>query len=221
MQLLILLLALSMTNQTINPNLLQNIKTFEGQSNTISKERQTQLLEISDYISEKISKDQEINITFICTHNSRRSHLAQLWAMAASEYYEIENVKTYSGGTEATAFNPRAVKAIKEDGFLVSELDQNKNKRYKVSLSDGGNHSECWSKKFTDEANPQSGFAAVMVCSDADEACPYVAGAEARFSLPYDDPKAFDGTDQEEEKYLERSHQIATEILFVFKNVKK
>ena len=59
-----------------------------------------------------------------------------------------------------------------------------------------------------------------MTCNNADEGCPMVFGVEARFPIKYDDPKAFDGTELMNEKYAERSLQIASEMYFVFSQIK-
>jgi arsenate reductase len=187
----------------------------------ISDERKAQLEELSDFISGKIKNNEEINLTFICTHNSRRSHMAQLWAWAAAEYYGIEKVNSFSGGTEATAFNPRAVKAVKKAGFKIEKADEEDNPRYATRYHDDVKPVTSFSKKFSDESNPQENFAAVMVCSDADEACPIVNGADSRIAIPYEDPKAFDGTDKEEFAYDERCAQISREMLYVFSKVEK
>ena len=50
-----------------------------------------------------------------------------------------------------------------------------------------------FSKHYGDPANPQQGFAALMVCGEADAACPFVKGAALRVSMPYLDPKIYDG----------------------------
>jgi arsenate reductase len=76
-----------------------------------------------------------------------------------------------------------------------------------------------YSKLYDDAANAISGFAAVMTCSHADENCPYIAGAEARIPLRYEDPKAFDNTPEEAEKYDAHSLQIASEMLYVFSKI--
>ncbi|MDZ7763692.1 MAG: hypothetical protein U5K00_04605 [Melioribacteraceae bacterium] len=144
----------------------------------------------------------------MCTHNSRRSHISQIWAQTAAEYYNIPNVKCYSGGTEATAFNPRAVNAMTKAGFKIEKKDNSDNPVYLVYYSDEKEPVKCFSKVYSDEFNPQKDFAAIMTCSDADENCPVVFGAEARFPIRYDDPKEFDGTELEEEKYDERVEQI-------------
>jgi protein-tyrosine phosphatase/arsenate reductase len=57
-----------------------------------------------------------------------------------------------------------------------------------------------------------------MTCSDAEENCPFIPGVDLRIGTTYDDPKAFDGTQLQDEKYQERSSQIALECLYVFSN---
>ncbi|MCB0388878.1 MAG: protein-tyrosine-phosphatase, partial [Winogradskyella sp.] len=41
----------------------------------LSRERQDLLQKLIDYIQEQISNSKDIRLNFICTHNSRRSHL--------------------------------------------------------------------------------------------------------------------------------------------------
>ena len=78
---------------------------------------------------------------------------------------------------------------------------------------------QAFSKKYDSEPNPQQEFAAIMVCTDADEKCPIVFGTDFRFPLPFDDPKAFDNTDLEAAKYDERCRDIAREMLFCLSRV--
>lgn len=187
----------------------------------IPDDRKKLLKSFAAYSSNKIKEGKEINLTFICTHNSRRSHMSQIWSQVASEYYGISNIKCYSGGTEATTFNSRAVEAIRKSGFRVEKLDESDNPVYFVYFSDDKEPIECFSKVYNDSFNPQKDFAAIMTCSDADKNCPIVFGAEARFPIRYNDPKDFDGTELEEKKYQERFDQIGTEMLFTFSNIIK
>ncbi|MGA1373243.1 MAG: protein-tyrosine-phosphatase [Flavobacteriales bacterium] len=155
------------------------------------------------------------DLVFICTHNSRRSHMAQLWAQAAAFHVGLNDVKTYSGGTEVTAFNPRAVAALERAGW-TAEIEGTADRNPVRRLSAAGVPAQrCWSKRYDDASNPPSGFIAVMTCSEADGACPVVFGASARFSLPYIDPKISDGTPEESDTYDARSAQIASEMLYV------
>ncbi len=185
----------------------------------ITPERKKLLLKFSRYIQDKISMDKEINLVFICTHNSRRSFMSQIWCQAAAEYYSIPNVKCYSGGTEATAFNPRAVSSVQNTGFEVEKQDESDNPLYLVSYSDSEDPLKCFSKVYNHPFNPQTEFAAIMTCSHADENCPVIFGAEARFPINYEDPKIFDDTQLEELKYQERFKEIGRELLYSFQNV--
>jgi arsenate reductase len=185
--------------------------------NEISLSRKDILGVLIDYVQLRLNTSESINLNFICTHNSRRSQFAQLWAQVAAYYYGLPTT-CYSGGVEETAFNERAVAAIRRAGFnIISKGD--KNPRYTISYAEDAQPVIMFSKLYDDTNNPKADFAAVMTCSDADENCPYIPGAESRIQLLYDDPKEFDGTPEEAEKYDERSKQIATELFYVFSQV--
>jgi arsenate reductase (thioredoxin) len=200
--------------------LRNNIKKLTDQFDQIQSDRKAILKELSGFIKEKIKANQKVELTFICTHNSRRSHISQIWAQAAASYYGIDNVFSYSGGTEATAFNPRAVKAMEEVGFKILKTTESENPVYEVYYSDASKPVISFSKKYDAEYNPEQNFIAVMTCSHADENCPLVIGAAKRISLTYNDPKDFDGTPQESAKYTERVSEIGREILFIFSQLK-
>jgi arsenate reductase len=185
---------------------------------TIPEKRKGELEEVAAFVTSKRDAGEDSELTFICTHNSRRSQMAQLWAAVAAAHFGVDGVRTYSGGTEATAFNPRAVAAMQRAGFVVDNPGGD-NPRYQVSFEDTGSTLECFSKRYDDPANPPEGFAAIMTCSDADEACPVVPGAAFRAAIQYEDPKAADGTPLESAAYDERCLQIATEMFYVFSRV--
>lgn len=185
----------------------------------IPASRRQQLDELASYIRRKGNRNEEIKLTFICTHNSRRSHMAQLWAQAAAFYYGIQGLATFSGGTKATAFFPSAVKAMEKAGFEFCVVDTGENPHYEVSFSAAAPAQRAFSKKYGDEPNPASGFAAIMTCSDADRDCPYVRGADARFAIPYEDPKKYDGTGYETAAYDERCLQIGREMFYAFSSI--
>jgi len=183
----------------------------------IPTERKKILHEIIDYIEHKAKLNEAVKLIFICTHNSRRSQLAQIWAQAAARYYNIE-ASCYSGGIEVTAFNERAVEAIKRAGFKVSKEGYD-NPVYWINDSNTCHPLGAYSKLYDDRANPTTDFAAIMTCSDADKNCPVIAGAEVRIPLRYDDPKEFDDSPLETEKYDDRSNQIAKEMNYVFSTI--
>lgn len=187
---------------------------------SIPAARKSILAELTEFVESKLASHQKVELIFICTHNSRRSHISQIWAQTAAAYYGIPNVVTYSGGTEATAFNSRAVQAMEKAGFRITKSSNAENPIYEVSFSDDANDVIAFSKKYDSKSNPRKGFAAVMTCSHADENCPVVLGMDKRISLPYNDPKDFDGTPQEVEKYYERVMEIGREIFYAFSKVK-
>jgi arsenate reductase len=195
------------------------VDQFEATFSAIPADRKKILSELTRFIKGKQAANEAINLIFICTHNSRRSHISQLWAQAAAACYGIKNVSCYSGGTEATAFNPRAVKAMSEVGFQITKPDDSVNPHYEVRYSDHHPLVIAFSKVYDDAFNPQKDFAAIMTCSHADENCPLVLGASARIALTYDDPKEFDGTPLEAAKYAERVNEIGKEIFFAFSQV--
>lgn len=188
--------------------------------NLISEERKLVLQPLIDYIQNKVTHQHEIRLNFICTHNSRRSHLSQVWAQALATHFKINNVFCYSGGTEATALFPMAAKTLEDSGFKIQTLSAGPNPVYSIKYSENSHPVIGFSKTYDADFNPASEFAAIMTCSQADDGCPFIAGAEKRIPITYDDPKAFDQTPQQAEKYRERSIQIATELFYVYSCVK-
>jgi len=185
----------------------------------IPAERKEILNQLITYIRLKKSNNGPIRLNFICTHNSRRSHLSQIWAQTMAYHYSIDNVYCYSGGTEATAMFPKVAETLTNQGFVILNLSDFPNPVYGVKYDQNEHPIICFSKEYNHAFNPQAGYAAIVTCNSADEACPVVLGAEARFPIKYDDPKAFDGTDLMDAKYAERSLQIGAEMAYVFGNV--
>ena len=200
------------------PNLINIIATFSSQS--ISDERKVVLLPLVTYIQEKVNAGESIRLHFICTHNSRRSHLSQIWAQTMAYHVGLKNVSCYSGGTEATAIFIKVLETLTSQGFQVLRLSGNENPVVAVKFAANENPILCFSKTYDHPFNPSTQFGAVMTCSNADEGCPIVVGSEARFPIKYDDPKAYDGTPLQTEKYAERSLDIAREMLWVFSQIK-
>ena len=193
------------------------IKELNPQS--ISDERKAILQPLTDFIQSKVSNHQEIRINFICTHNSRRSHLSQVWAQTMANYFNIKNVFCYSGGTEATALFPMVAKTLQNSGFQIKMISEGNNPVYSIKYADNAHPIIGFSKKLDDDFNPKSEFAAIMTCDSANEACPFVPGAEKRIPITFEDPKVFDNTPQQAEKYKERSLQIATEMKYIFSKI--
>lgn len=188
--------------------------------NSISEERKEVLQPLIDFIQSKVKTQEPIHLNFICTHNSRRSHLSQVWAQTMGYHFGIVNLFCYSGGTEATALFPIAAKTLENQGFEVHTLSEGKNPVYSIKFANNAHSVIGFSKTYDDAFNPKSDFAAIMTCSQADAGCPFIAGAEKRIPITYEDPKAFDNTSQQAEKYTERSIQIAKEMKYVFCKLK-
>ena len=186
------------------------------QFDTISISRKNLLEKISDYIRSKKMENKPVNLVYICTHNSRRSHFGQIWASVAANYFHIHNVHAFSGGTEATAFNINSINAIKRIGFDVKKTDDKLNATYHVYFDNTKNPIECFSKVYDDLKNPNKEFAAIMTCSEAEENCPFISGTDLRIGTTYNDPKEFDDTPLQDAKYDERCKLIALETLYVF-----
>jgi arsenate reductase (thioredoxin) len=179
-------------------------------------ERKQALRPLIDYIKGKLTRKEEVNLIFVCTHNSRRSQFAQVWAQVAADYYGIK-INAHSAGVEVTACNERTIASLQRSGFqLLKKGDENP--IYTVSI--GKTSLQLFSKLIEDPSNPRDNFAAIMVCDHANDNCPFLPNAEMKLPLLYVDPKAFDDTDLESAKYDERSQQIAAEMNFVFKTIK-
>lgn len=200
----------------MNAKIKNYLSELARQFDTIPQERKDSLEQISNYIRSKKEQGKPANLVYICTHNSRRSHLGQICAKVSADYFNVENVYTYSGGTEATAFNGNAINALKRVGFNIQKTTDSENPVYHVYHDDGGEPSVCFSKVYDHAPNPGSEFAAIMTCSDAEENCPFIPGVELRIGTTYDDPKEFDNTPLQDQKYDERCRQIALETLYVF-----
>ncbi|MBN9294880.1 MAG: protein-tyrosine-phosphatase [Flavobacteriia bacterium] len=199
------------------PTLSKTIEQLALQN--ISEGRKTILQPLIDFIQQKVNDRQDININFICTHNSRRSHLSQVWAQAASAHFNIPNVHCYSGGTEETALFPKVAETLINQGFSIFKISENNNPVYAIKYSDNALPIIGFSKKYDNPFNPVSAFAAIMTCSQADAGCPFIAGAEKRIPVTFEDPKISDNTPEQPQVYAERSLQIATEMFYVFSKI--
>lgn len=207
-------------SESFFPKLRQYLEARIDEFREIPPDRKALLESLAGYIREKRLQSAPVALTFICTHNSRRSHLSQLWAQVAAVYFGLENVQTFSGGTEATAFNPRAVAAMQRAGLEISKpLEETDNPKYLVRASGGSEPWTCYSKVFDQAPNPTEGYAAIMTCSQADDACPVVMGCEQRIPIRYEDPKVADDSSDEAAVYDERAAQICREMLYVMVSV--
>ncbi len=200
-------------------NLFPKLQSFTDslEISEISETRKKVLQPLIDYIRQKKEKKEIINLTFICTHNSRRSQLALAWAKVFSEVYSVP-VKAFSGGTEVTAFHNNAINALERSGLKI-ERKKGENPEVLVYYSENAEPIKCFSKLYDAEENPKENFTALMTCSEAEKNCPFIPGASLRLPLNYQDPKNFDKNPLADEKYDERNRQIAGEMKYVFSAV--
>ncbi|MGM0636404.1 MAG: protein-tyrosine-phosphatase [Bacteroidota bacterium] len=197
----------------------EKVALIENQFSEIPAERKNHLAKIAQQLVNSSTKEKPLKLIFVCTHNSRRSQFAEVWANVIAEYYELNQAHFFSGGTEVTAFHPNAIAALAESGFKISATSTGKNPLYKIAFSDK-NHLACFSKLYDNENNPKTDFSVLMTCAEADENCPYIPGAKRRASLTFEDPKVYDGQVDAVEKYKQTSLKIATEICYLIKHIK-
>ena len=196
-------------------SLVQLIESFNAEN--IAEERKKDFLPLIDYINQKRANNERVHLNFICTHNSRRSQLSQLWAAVLGHYYKLA-LSTYSGGVEITACNERVITALRTQGFTVNQTGTAENPLYSICWGEVS-FGDYFSKLYNDSSCPTNAFAAVMTCAHADENCPFITGAEERIPLRYEDPKRFDNTKDEAKAYLDKSIEIATELHYIFSNL--
>lgn len=215
------LISASVTHADLSPKLERYLLDRQMEFDQINAPRRAVLEPLAKALAGQLRDDNStLDVTFVCTHNSRRSHMSQLWMKAAAENLQIP-MTTWSGGTESTAMNPRAVASLRRAGFEINQTTKNSNPIYHVSMGTGTPTQTCFSKPWSSAPNPIKDFFAVMVCNDADRKCPTVPGATDRFAIPFVDPKVSDGTEAESSTYDERNAQIAREFLWVAHKTKE
>ena len=186
----------------------------------ISDDRKSLLRTISKAIAEEYKLKNVVNLNFICTHNSRRSQLGQVWSFYAAHYFNL-NINAFSGGTEVTAFYRNTVKTLQKVGFEFQLVDfSHQNPTYQISIKNTKKAILGFSKLYSNPINVAP-FMAITTCTNADINCPFIPAASYRFHLPFVDPKHADKSEKQEEIYLQTSEQIAGEIYFIFADVKK
>ena len=206
----------------MNAKLRTHADLLGTQFDLIEEQHHKPAEQLAAWVVKNYQAGKPLGVIVICTGNTRRSVLGATMGNVAAAYHGLPDVRFHSGGTEPDAINPRTVATLKEIGLEIDptgkEAARGKkgvaNPIYHVKWGKGLEADE-FSKTYTDPANPQQKFAAVLVCSEAESACPNVAGATARIPVPYLDPKAFDGAAFESAKYAERRDDIGRFMLSV------
>jgi len=194
------------------------LKLFSNNQHSINPKRQEQLDELIEKLKQVLKQEKELHINFICTHNSRRSQLAELLLFIIAREKGMKNIYTYSGGTEATAFNHRMIKALSSLGITLYKMGPENNPLY-THAYEGESH-YYFSKKYDHEINPASSFIPITVCSDADQNCPVIPNANFRFHLGYVDPKHSDDTSKEHEVYQNKVFEVGLEMKYLADGLK-
>lgn len=199
------------------------VQFFNGLEPSILPEpldREQRLQSLVDYLVKQYQASAQPKLNFICTHNSRRSHFGQFLSVAAAEYVGLPELLTYSGGAEVTACHPNTLNALQAVGFVVEKLEEGINTKYAVEHNTTSAAGVAYSKLYNDAVNPQSDYAAILVCGSADAACPVVFGADIRILTPYEDPKEADDTAEVVSRYMQTAQEFGQEMLWVFSKVK-
>jgi arsenate reductase len=211
----------SQLNANLLPALGTYVKEVTNELGMISAERRVVLEEIAKSIGAQLESGKEAQLTFICTHNSRRSHMSQVWAQTAAYYFGLEQVHAFSGGTEATACNCRTVAAMRRVGFAIEDATTGENPVYLVRYATDRPPIRAYSKLYNADGNPKRDFIALMTCSVADKRCPVVQGAISRYAIHYADPRLCDDTPTETTAYNERCREIAREMFYIMLEVRQ
>ena len=209
------------SSEGLLPSLRPYADEVAGEMEAISDERKVVLGEIAESIAARLEEDEEATLTFICTHNSRRSHMSQIWAQTAAYYHGLPKVRAFSGGTEVTACNCRTVTAMRRVGFDIRDATTGENPLYLVRYAEDRPPIRAYSKRYNADANPKRGFIALMTCSAADKSCPVIEGAVARYPIHYADPRLCDDTPNETSAYNQRCREIAREMFYIMSEVRR
>jgi arsenate reductase (thioredoxin) len=110
-------------------------------------------------------------VLILCTGNSARSQMAEgLLSHGAAERFDVE-----SAGTKPGHVRPEAIAVMKELGIDIS----------------------AHRSKHVDEFKGQAFDYVLTVCDNANESCPVFPGHAKRIHMGFEDPAAFQGTEEE------------------------
>ncbi len=178
---------------------------------------------LAEWIAANYRPGKQLDVIAVCTANSRRSFLGETMGNIAAAYYGMPEIRFHSGGTAATRIQQSHSTWRSRRSAWKSSQPARKSPRGEPGTANPI-YRLCWgaaesgevslqttefSKRYDDSTNPRQGFAALMVCGEADAACPSVKGSVLRVSMPYLDPKIYDGGAFEEAKYAERRDDMA------------
>lgn len=201
----------------LNPGLHTYIETLA--EIPIREDRKILLNQLGREVKGQYQKQKMVSLVFVCTHNSRRSQFSQVLAKAITLYFELPNIHCYSAGTEATALFPMVAETLESSGFKIERGDGHTNPDYTIHFGEENGEMILFSKTIEEIPLQKNGFMAIMVCSDAEENCPFIPEATHRFALPFNDPKHFDESPIAAKKYKETCDQIGAELYYLFSKI--
>ena len=194
--------------------ILKNIDTG------IEKNRKDKLVKLAQVIKRNREQQNIVKVIFICTHNSRRSQFSQVWAYISSLYFKLDFLEFFSGGTEVDSVNLNVINALSNSGLKI-EKKQTGDEVYLLKSSKRDKGINLYSKEYSCKSNPPKHFIAIMTCSDADQMCPVIKGADKKVFLPYPDPRTSEKTGLEKKTYGHINAVVAKEMFYLMKQLKK
>ena len=183
----------------------------------ISEDRKAELRKLSAYLRYK--EDDPVQLIFVGHQNARRSLFAQVWCKVAANYFQKNNVETFSTGDEETEIASNIVYTFMSLGFdLFVEADDS-NSRHFFVFDTRLNACICFSKTHDHRSVPHENFGTIFIHSEAVKNYGNREGNELHLILPFTDPQKSDGTSEAQQEYRKCSNQIAREMLYVFSEV--
>ena len=183
----------------------------------IPSSRLQRLDEIVLEINEIFNNKKNLNFLFVCTHNSRRSQFANVWAEIAATFYNLNSIKSYSCGTEKSIVSKNTIEALEDLGLKIHNHPNINNAFHAFYGKEL--FIDVFSKKYSDSSISKENTIAIMTCTDADQNCPIIPYAKNRISLNFKDPKRFDNTSYFRMEYQKTAKEIATEIFYIFSKI--
>lgn len=206
----------------LHPDIAAHLETLKTSLDRIEPPHRDAGRALADWIATNHREGATFPVAVVCTGNSRRSALGAMMGNAAASFLGMLEVRFVSAGTTPSAFNPRTIATLRAIGFEIEATGENAppgpagepNPKYQVRWGAGPDQQLTeFSKALGDPALPRDDFAALMVCDEADAGCPFVPGASARISMPFEDPKSADGTAEESSRYAETRDAIGRLLL--------
>lgn len=196
------------------PTLQKHCEEYLALTNWTAITRPKTLQRLVDYLTLRLKAGQAAQVLVVCTHNARRSQIAQYWLAVGAAYFGLETLFVYSGGTEVTAVHPHTAAALQRMGLSVVPTDVSlNNPPYQVRWNDTMQALPAYSKHYKDALLLEQDFVALLVCDT--EACPHIPGAVDHIALPYEDPSIWDHSPEQMHYYDQTVRSIGMELLWV------